>query len=49
VVQHMSFETHFSSLSRGVLDTRNMIFYFSVVIVALHVAVFALEESRSRP
>lgn len=49
VVQHMSFETHFSSLSRGVLDTRNMVFYFSVVIVALHVAVFALEESRSRP
>jgi ABC-2 type transport system permease protein len=48
VVQHLSFETHFSSLSRGVLDTRNMVFYFSVVIVALHVAVFALEESRSR-
>lgn len=47
-VQHLSFETHLSSLSRGVLDTRNMIFYLSVVVLGLHIAVFALEERRLR-
>ncbi|MEC7240653.1 MAG: ABC transporter permease subunit [Myxococcota bacterium] len=48
LVQQLSFDYHFSSLARGVLDTRNLIFYISVVLLALHVAVFALEERRLR-
>ena len=48
IVQQLSFDFHLSSLSRGVLDSRNLVFYFSVVLVALHVAVFALEERRLR-
>jgi ABC-2 type transport system permease protein len=48
IVQHLSFDYHFSSLARGVLDTRNLVFYLSVVLLALHVAVFALEERRLR-
>lgn len=46
VVQNLSFEHHFSSLARGVIDTRNLIFYGSVVALALHVAVFSLESKR---
>jgi len=48
VVQHFSFDYHFSGLARGVLDTRHLVFYLSVVMLALHVAVFALEERRLR-
>ncbi len=46
VVQYLSFDYHFSSLSRGVIDTRNIVFYGSVIAVALHVAVFSLEQRR---
>jgi len=48
VIQNLSFEHHFSSLARGVIDTRNIIFYGSVVALALHVAVFSLETRRLR-
>lgn len=46
VVQHLSFDYHFDSLARGVVDTRNLLFYGGVVALFLHVAVFALERRR---
>lgn len=46
LVQYLSFDYHFSSLSRGVLDTRNLLFYGGVVALFLHVAVFSLEQRR---
>jgi ABC-2 type transport system permease protein len=46
VVQYLSFEYHFNNLARGVLDTRDVLFYGSVVGLALHVAVSALERRR---
>lgn len=46
VVQHLSFETHFNNLARGVIDSRSLVFYGSVVALFLHVAVFALERRR---
>jgi len=46
VVQYLSFDYHFNGLARGVVDTRNVVFYVSVVALALHVAVFALEQRR---
>ena len=46
IAQHPSFQTHFNSLARGVIDTRSLAFYISVVLVALHAAVFALEQRR---
>jgi len=46
LVQYLSFDYHFNSLSRGVIDTRNIVFYGSVIGVALHVAVFSLEQRR---
>jgi len=46
VVQYLSFDYHFSSLARGVIDTRNVIFWGSVVMGSLHLSVFALEQRR---
>jgi ABC-2 type transport system permease protein len=46
VVQYLSFDYHFNNLSRGVVDSRNLLFYASVVAVFLHVAVFSLERRR---
>ncbi len=46
LVQYLSTEYHFENLARGVVDSRNIIFYLSVVGLFLHVAVFALERRR---
>ena len=46
LVQYLSFDYHFNNLSRGVIDSRNLIFYGSVVAMFLHVAVFSLERRR---
>ncbi len=45
-VQYISFDYHFNGLARGVVDTRNLVFYGSVVALFLHVAVFSLEQRR---
>jgi ABC-2 type transport system permease protein len=46
LVQYLSFETHFNNLARGVIDSRNLIFWGSVAALSLHVAVFSLERRR---
>jgi ABC-2 type transport system permease protein len=46
LVQYLSFDSHFSNVSRGVLDTRDLVFYVTVVALFLHVAVFSLERRR---
>lgn len=46
LVQFLSFETHFNNLARGVIDSRDLIFYGSSVALFLHVAVFGLERRR---
>jgi ABC-2 type transport system permease protein len=46
VVQYISFEYHFNNLARGVIDTRDIIFYGSVVALFLHLAVWSLERRR---
>ena len=46
LVQYLSFEYHFNNLSRGVVDSRNLLFYGSVIALFLHLAVFALERRR---
>ena len=48
VVQYLSFETHFNNLARGVIDSRDLVFYGSVVALFLHAAVFGLERRRLR-
>lgn len=46
IAQYVSFEYHFNNLARGVLDTRDLVYYLSVVALFLHLAVFALERRR---
>ena len=46
VIQFLSFETHFNNLARGVIDSRDLIFYASIVALFLHIAVFGLERRR---
>jgi ABC-2 type transport system permease protein len=48
VVQYISFEYHFNNLARGVIDSRDVLFYLTVVALFLHIAVFALERRRLR-
>jgi ABC-2 type transport system permease protein len=46
LVQHLSFDTHFKNLARGVIDSRNIVYYLSIVALFLHIAVFSLERRR---
>lgn len=46
LVQYLSFDYHFEGLARGVVDTRNLVFWGGVVGLSLHSAVFALEQRR---
>ncbi len=46
IIQFLSFETHFNNLARGVVDSRDLIFYASIVALFLHIAVFGLERRR---
>lgn len=46
VVQYFTFEYHFANLAKGVLDSRSVVFYLSVVALFLRVAVTMLERRR---
>lgn len=48
VVQYLSFEYHFNNLARGVVDSRDLLYYATVVALFLHLSVFALERRRLR-
>ena len=45
-VQYSTFQYHFANLARGILDTRSVVFFLSVALVSLRVAVFSLERRR---
>jgi ABC-2 type transport system permease protein len=44
--EYLSFEYHFSNLARGVLDTRSLVFFATVIAVALRSAVLVLDLRR---
>ncbi len=46
LVQYLTFEYHFSTLAKGIVDSRSLIFYGSIVGLFLHFAVFQLEQRR---
>jgi ABC-2 type transport system permease protein len=46
VVQYLSFDYHLGNLSRGVLDTRDFVYFLSVAAGGLAVAVLALRQGR---
>lgn len=45
-LQWLSFDYHFQSMARGVIDLRDVLFFASVVVFALAVAFRALESRR---
>ncbi len=45
-VQYLSFDYHFNNLARGVLDSRDLVYFLSVVVAGLAAAVLALRHGR---
>ncbi len=46
LAQYLSLSFHFDNLSRGVLDSRDLIYFGSLAALGLHTAVHALERRR---
>jgi ABC-2 type transport system permease protein len=46
VLSFLSMGNHFESLSRGVVDSRDVIYYMSVMVVALVIATASLESRK---
>ena len=46
ILTHLSITEHFEDFARGVIDTRNLLFWGSVAAASLHLAVFSLERRR---
>ena len=46
VLTHLSLIEHFDDFGKGVLDTRDVIYYLSFITVALFLALRALEARR---
>lgn len=44
----LSFGYHFGSLARGVIDSRDILFFVSVILFATHMASFSLESRKWR-
>ena len=48
LVQFISFEYHFDHLAKGLIDSRDIVYYLSVCALFLHLAVFSLKIRRFR-
>jgi ABC-2 type transport system permease protein len=46
ILTYLSMGNHFESLGRGVIDTRDVLYYLSVIVVALMVATVSLESRK---
>ena len=46
LVAFLSIDGHFDNIGRGVIDTRDLIYYFSVMVVCLLIATLSLESRR---
>ncbi len=46
LVAYLSIDGHFENIGRGVIDSRDVIYYFSVIAVGLLVATLSLESRR---
>ena len=44
VFEYLSAEYHFNNIARGVLDTRDLIYYASLVVLGLYFAARALQR-----
>ena len=43
IIQYLSVDYHYSNISRGVIDTRNLVYFFSVIGFFLTMTVQSLE------
>lgn len=46
LIQWLSFDWHFQNLARGVIDTRDVVFFLSIVGLMLHTSIYSLERRR---
>jgi ABC-2 type transport system permease protein len=46
VFSYLSFQNHFQNISRGVIDTRDLVFYLSLIVVAVMIASWSLASRR---
>ncbi len=46
VVQYLTFTFHFDNLARGVVDTRDLVYWAALIGLCLHTAVWSLERRR---
>lgn len=46
LVQYLSIDYHFENISRGVIDTRDIVYYFSLVVFMLSLAKLSLESRK---
>lgn len=47
-VEYLSIETHFQNISRGVIDSRDVVYYFSLIGLSLYFAARSLASRRWR-
>ena len=48
IIAFMSIEAHFENIGRGVIDSRDVIYYLSVIGICLLTATLSLESRRWR-
>jgi ABC-2 type transport system permease protein len=46
VVQYLSASFHFQNISRGVIDSRDLVYYFSMTAIGLRLTIGALRAAR---
>lgn len=44
VLQYLAMDTHFDSISRGVIDTRDLIYFFTIMVVGLLLSELSLTK-----
>jgi len=45
-VEYLAIEHHFQNISRGVIDTRDIVYYLSLIVLALYLAARSLAAHR---
>jgi ABC-2 type transport system permease protein len=48
VTSFLSIDGHFDNISRGVIDSRDVVYYFSMIGVSLLIATLSLESRKWR-
>ncbi len=46
IFAYLGSTTHFQNISRGIIDTRDLLYFFSIMFLALYATTFVLKEKR---